>query len=48
MTEPGEADMVADMVDRGDWGPTEDDEEAVLEALYGLADPDGIYRGEPL
>lgn len=31
---------------RGGAGPTESDEEAILEALYGPADPDGIYRGD--
>ncbi|MGP3917696.1 hypothetical protein [Nonomuraea sp. 10N515B] len=48
MTEPRpEAELVAEGVDRHDWGPTEGDEEAVLEGLYGPPDPDGIYRGEP-
>ncbi|WP_204061692.1 hypothetical protein [Microbispora corallina] len=27
-------------------GPTEPDEEAVLESLYGPPDADGIYRGD--
>ncbi len=29
-------------------GPTEPDEEAILEELYGPADEDGIYRGPDL
>lgn len=27
-------------------GPTEDDEEDVLDLLYGYPDEDGVYRGE--
>ncbi|MGI5285237.1 hypothetical protein ACQEVF_18140 [Nonomuraea polychroma] len=46
MTEHSEAELVAEGVDRHDWGPTEDDEEAVLGALTGPPDADGIYRGE--
>jgi hypothetical protein len=46
MSEPTEAALVAEGVDRWHWGPTEDDEEAVLRSLYGSPDPDGIYRGE--
>lgn len=29
-------------------GPTEKDEEAVLEGLYGPPDDDGVYRGSPM
>lgn len=43
---PPEAELVAGYVDRHEWGPTEDDEEAVLSALYGPPDADGVYRGE--
>jgi hypothetical protein len=46
--ERSEASLTAAAVDTREWGPTEDDEEAVLEALYGPADSDGIYRGEGL
>ncbi len=48
MTDPAEspeADLVSRAVDRRDWGPTEDDEEDVLRALYGEPDEDGVYRG---
>ncbi len=45
MTEQPEAELVAERVDLRDWGPTEDDEEAVLRELYGAPDEDGIYRG---
>jgi hypothetical protein len=42
---PGdEAALVEAGVDRHGWGPTEDDEEAVLRALYGPPDEHGIYR----
>lgn len=41
-----EAELTVEGVDTRDWGPTEDDEEAVLAALYGEPDEDGIYRGE--
>lgn len=40
-----EAALVAAGVDRGEWGPTEDDEEQILAGLYGPPDEDGIYRG---
>ena len=40
-----EAELVATRVNRRPAGPTEADEEAILEALYGPADADGIYRG---
>lgn len=40
-----EYELVAEGVDLRDWGPTEDDEEAVLASLYGELDDDGIYRG---
>jgi hypothetical protein len=40
-----EADLVAGAVDVHEWGPSEADEEAVLAALYGPPDADGIYRG---
>lgn len=43
---PPEEQLVTDHVDTEPWGATEDDEQAVLETLYGPADPDGIYRGE--
>ena len=45
MTEKTEAELVVAGVDTREWGPTEDDEEAVLAALYGAPDEDGIYRG---
>lgn len=47
MTDPNEAELVAHGVDRHDWGPTEPDEEQVLQRIYGQADADGIYRGQP-
>lgn len=34
-------------VPRGDAGPTERDEEDILAELYGPADENGIYSGEP-
>lgn len=40
----GEAVLVEAGVDQHAWGPTEEDEEAVLRALYGPPDADGIYR----
>ena len=43
--EPSEAELVAELVDTREWGPTEPDEEAVLASLYGEPDEDGIYRG---
>lgn len=46
MDEPSEAELVVAGVDTREWGPTEDDEEAVLRSLYGSPDGDGIYRGE--
>lgn len=46
MTERHEHELVMTGVDTREWGPTEDDEEAVLAALYGAPDEDGIYRGE--
>ncbi|WP_431897943.1 hypothetical protein [Nonomuraea sp. bgisy101] len=46
MTERTEAELVAERVNRRPWGPTEDDEEQVLAALYGAPDAAGIYRGE--
>ena len=46
MPDPAEADLVAQHVDQGEWGPTEDDEEQVLRELYGEPDKDGIYRGQ--
>lgn len=50
MTEPerSEAQLVAEDVDVRAWGPTEQDEEAVLASLYGEPDADGIYRGPEL
>lgn len=44
--ERSEAELVAAGVDRHGWGPSEDDEEAVLEGLYGPPDAEGIYGGE--
>ena len=44
-SEKPEAELVAEGVDLREWGPTEDDEEAVLRKLYGEPDADGIYRG---
>lgn len=52
MTEPmppqrSEAELVAEGVDRLEWGPTEDDEEAVLVSLgYVLNEETGIYEGD--
>ena len=46
MTNKTEAELVAEGVDTREWGPTEDDEEAVLRELYGEPDEAGIYRGE--
>ena len=46
MTEKTEAELTAEGVDLREWGPTEDDEEAVLRSLYGSPDADGVYRGE--
>lgn len=46
MSEPSEAELTAQGVDTREWGPTEDDEEAVLRSLYGSPDADGVYRGE--
>lgn len=46
MTEPNEAQLVQHHVDVHEWGRTEDDEEAVLRALYGEPDADGVYREE--
>lgn len=43
--EQSEASLTAAEVDTRAWGATEGDEEAVLQQLYGPADPDGIYRG---
>lgn len=46
MTEKTEAELTSEGVDTREWGPTEDDEEAVLRELYGEPDEEGIYRGE--
>ncbi|MFD9949673.1 hypothetical protein ACFWYW_55695 [Nonomuraea sp. NPDC059023] len=46
MSEMSEADLTAAGVDTRPWEASEDDEEAVLRALYGEPDPDGVYRGE--
>jgi hypothetical protein len=43
---PSEAELVAAGVDTREWGPTEDDEEAILRELYGEPDGGGIYRGD--
>ncbi|MFI7470508.1 hypothetical protein [Nonomuraea sp. NPDC049646] len=40
-----EAELTVAKVNVTPSGPTEADEEAVLEALYGPADGDGVYRG---
>ncbi|MEU4225791.1 hypothetical protein AB0F17_15975 [Nonomuraea sp. NPDC026600] len=48
MSEKTEAELTSEGVDQHHWGPTEDDEEAVLRELYGEPGPDGIYRGEGL
>lgn len=43
--EKPEAELVADGVDRRDWGPTEDDEEQVLVSLGYVLNPEtGIYE----
>lgn len=41
-----EAEFTEDGVDLHHWGPTESDEEQVLQELYGPPGADGIYRGE--
>lgn len=46
MTEKSEAALTSEEVDTREWGPTEDDEEQVLQELYGAPDADGVYRGE--
>ena len=47
MTDPTEAQLTAQGVDTHDWGPTEDDEEAVLASLGYVLNPDtGIYEGD--
>ena len=45
MPEMLEHELVAEGVDTRPWDATEPDEEAVLAALYGAPDPDGVYRG---
>lgn len=45
MTGRPEAELVAEGVDLHEWGPSEGDEEAVLEGLYGQPDEYGIYHG---
>lgn len=45
MSEKTEVELTSEGVDQHHWGPTEDDEEAVLRELYGEPDADGIYRG---
>ncbi len=40
-----EHELVAERVDTREWGPTEPDEETVLERLYGPPDRDGVFRG---
>ncbi|MEO3856251.1 hypothetical protein [Acrocarpospora sp. B8E8] len=46
MTEKHEHELVEEGVDTRPWDATEPDEDAVLAALYGAPDPDGIYRGD--
>lgn len=46
MSAPNEAELTFQAVDTREWGPTEPDEEAVLESLYGAPDAAGIYRGD--
>ncbi|MFD9949809.1 hypothetical protein ACFWYW_55930 [Nonomuraea sp. NPDC059023] len=46
MSEMSEADLTAEGVDTRLWEASEDDEEAVLRALYGPPDAGGVYRGE--
>ncbi|MEV4246949.1 hypothetical protein AB0J63_26495 [Streptosporangium canum] len=47
MTEKSEAELVAEGVDRLEWGPTEPDEENVLRSLgYVLNEATGIYEGD--
>jgi len=44
--EPSEAELVAELVDTREWGPTEPDEEQVLQELgYVLNEETGIYEG---
>lgn len=46
MTQPDdESQKVHDHVNVIPNGPTEDDEERILESLYGPVDEDGFYRG---
>lgn len=40
-----EAELTVANVNRHPTGPTEADEETVLERLYGPSDDDGVYRG---
>ncbi|MEV0584119.1 hypothetical protein [Nonomuraea sp. NPDC050310] len=42
-----EAALTRQFVDRHEWGPSEADEEEVLQRLYGDPDEHGIYRGQP-
>jgi hypothetical protein len=37
--------LVTKHVDRGETGPTEADEQQVLEELYGEPDAEGVYGG---
>ncbi|WP_158088816.1 hypothetical protein [Thermoactinospora rubra] len=45
-SDKSEAELVVAGVDRHEWGPTEPDEEQVLQELYGPAGEDGVYYGE--
>lgn len=47
MTPAKEIDLVEGSVDVREPGRTEPDEETVLADLYGPADHDGVFRGEP-
>lgn len=47
MTQAREADLTREWVNRRPSGPTEPDEQAVLDAVFGAQDADGFYRGEP-
>ncbi|MFI6485298.1 hypothetical protein ACIBH1_45825 [Nonomuraea sp. NPDC050663] len=43
-----EAELVVAGVDVGDWGPTESDEELVLQGLGYVLNPlTGVYEGDP-
>lgn len=46
-SEPREAELVAERVNRHPTGPTDPQEEDILRQMYGEPDAEGVYRGEP-